>query len=414
MTNAKLAQATLLALTRQNVTQKKGPLSTYTVRAMCINRDIREGETVIVQKNDDGEINRLSNMLSINTPFFVDNKNRIYDRVASGNVLRIRDGLSGVVLDQGQNAYKIQVWPGVLGYCITQAADNNNREIWKFVFDDGSSTKPIRLPYTGTSDPIFGYRNGILAIASSAQSGNHYSWTYSKSGDLLYAMYPAYGYRSTARWLVPISATSVGICINAEDTGMFDQAYYDRYYVVHDSYAEDFGHIYAVYHGHNNKRSSNGTWLGHDQTYVYLYHRLHDPNDASVLLNEYVTCRISIDNFSGAETIEQFTGSRNYSSVNNREHLAVRYGSHAYVIDRATMGQAFSGELDLASNTTIEMMENDGYIWDSPSGIYQKTALGTVMWQSSIYPKTSPYGQLGYALYDVTVGSIGEAVVLFS
>ena len=60
------------------------------------------------------------------------------------------------------------------------------------------------------------------------------------------------------------------------------------------------------------------------------------------------------------------------------------------------------------------MMENDGYIWDSPSGIYQKTSLGTVMWPSSIYPKTAPFGQCGYALYGVTVGSVGEAVILFS
>ena len=413
MNNAKLAQATLLALTRHNVTQRKAPLSTYIVKAMCITRNIREGETVIVQKNNDGTINRLSDMLSYSgSEFFVDEKNRIYDKVS--NNLRIRDGLSGIVLDQGQMAYVFKVGFGLLGYCVTQAADNNNRAIWEFVYEDGSVTKPIELPYTGTSDPIFGFRNGILAIASSAQGSNHYSWTYNKSGDLLYALNPAYGYRSTARWLVPISATSVGICVNSEVGGIFDQAYHDGYLVAHETYTEDFGHIYAVYHGYNAKQSSSGTWLGHDQTYVYLYHQLLDPNDVSVRLNEYVTCRISIDNFSGAETIERFEGSRTYSSTNNREHLAVRYGSHAYVIDRATMGQAFSGELDLASNTTINMMENDGYIWDSPLGIYQKTALGTVMWQSSIYPKTSPYGQLGYALYDVTVGSIGEAVVLFS
>ena len=140
---------------------------------------------------------------------------------------------------------------------------------------------------------------------------------------------------------------------------------------------------------------------------------MHNENNTAYL-NEWPLCRFSIDDYDGAEEIRRLTSSPTFSSVNNREHLAVRYSSHAYVIDRATMGQAFSGELDLASNTAINMMENDGYIWDSPSGIYQKTALGTVMWASSIYPKSSPYGQLGYALYGVTVGSVGEAVILFS
>lgn len=419
MKNSTLAQAALLALTRQNLTNKAGPLSTYTVKATCIQRNIREGETVIVQKNNDGEINRLSGMLSANDPFFVDVKNRIYDRVASGDILRIRDGLSGKILDQGQHAYKLSVWPGVMGHCIARYSDNPNaKEIWRFVFADGSATKPIELPFQLSSPRsnylVFGYRNGILAIGNGEQSDCRI-WTYNKEGDMLYQLTPCgVAQWPNIRWVVPISATAVGACIGGTIGGIFYQAGVDYYVVTYTDHFDNYGHMYAVYHGASDREPSQGTWLGHDQNYVYTYHQLHDPSDASVMIDEWVTCRFSIDDYAGAETIERFYSSRNYSSVNNREHLAVRYGSHAYVIDRATMGQAFSGELDLATNTTINMMENDGYIWDSPSGIYQKTSLGTVMWPSSIYPKTAPFGQCGYALYGVTVGSVGEAVILFS
>lgn len=414
MKNSTLAQATLLALTRQNLTNKAGPRSTYTVKATCIQRNIREGETVIVQKNDDGEINRLSDMLSFNNPFFVDSKNRLYDRVSSGNILRVRDGLSGEILDQGEHAYKFAVWPGVMGYCVTQASDNNNREVWRFVFSDGTKTKPIELPYTGTSTLVFGYRNGVLALTS-GEEGSKPIWTYNKDGDFLYqlanvgiAQWP------NRRWLIPVTATSVVACIGGTIGGIFQQAGVDYWAVDYPDHFDNFGHMYAVYHGTSSANGSQGTFLGMDQNYVYTYHHLHDPEDASQSINAWVVCRFAIDNYNGAETVATYTSSRAFSSVNNPEHLAVRYSSHAYVIDRATMGQAFSGELDLASDTTINMMENDGYIWDSPSGIYQKTSLGTVMWPSSIYPKTAPYGQCGYALYGVTVGSVGEAVILFS
>lgn len=423
MKNSTLAQATLLALTRQNVTQKRGPLSTYTVRATCIQRNIREGETVIVQKYNDGEINRLSDMISTNNPFFVDAKNRIYDRVTSGNILRIRDGLSGEILDQGQHAYKITVGVGVMGYCTTQAPDNDNREIWRFVFADGSTTKPITLPYTGTYTLVFGYRNGILALANGQQSRCDV-WTYNKDGDLLYALTRCNIAKwPNIRWVVPISATAVGVCVGGTIGGIFDQAGVDYYAVTYTDHFDNFGHMYAVYHGTSAKQSSQGTYLGHDQNYAYAYHQLHDPEDASIRLSEYVTCRFSIEDYMGAETLEQFETARTYNSTTAKNLISYYYRDensryHGVVVNRNTMDTAYEGLLDTEGTTTtattIRIAENDGYIWDSLSGLYQKTALGTVMWPSSIYPKTNPFGQLGYALYSVTVGSIGEAIILFS
>lgn len=421
MKNSTLAQATLLALTRQNLTNKAGPRSTYTVKAMCIQRNIREGETVIVQKNDDGEINRLSDMLSFNGTFFVDNKNRFYDKLSSTTILRIRDGLSGEVLDQGQTAYNMRVAPGVMGYCTTRASDNNNHEIWVFVYEDGTKSDPIEMPYTGTgsssstigSGCIFGYRNGVLAITLSENSGQQYVWTYTKQGQLIHRLQKAgAGLYPSPQYLFPISGEAVGVWYSYS-IGLFTQMGAAGYQVTYTDHVDSFGFLYSKLYPSSSSINNGCTFLGCDQNYFYASSQMHN-EDNTGFLNEWPVCRFSIDDYDGAEEITRFYASPTYSSVNNREHLAVRYSSHAYVIDRATMGQAFSGELDLASDTTINMMENDGYIWDSPSGIYQKTSLGTVMWPSSIYPKTAPYGQCGYALYGVTVGSVGEAVILFS
>lgn len=422
MKNSTIAQATLLALTRQNLTQKAGPRSTYTVKATCIQRNIREGETVIVQKNDDGEINRLSDMLSFNSPFFVDNKNRFYDRVSSGNILRIRDGLSGEVLDQGQTAYNMRVAPGVMGYCTTRAADNNNHEIWAFVYEDGTKSDPIEMPYTGTGSSSstigngcrFGYRNGILAITLYGGGGQQYVWTYTKQGQLIHRLQKVgAGLYPTPDYLFPITGDAVGVWYSYS-IGLYTQMGAQGYQVTYTDHVDAYGFLYTKLYTPTSSGLNNGcTFLGCDQNYFYASSRMHN-EDNTAYLNEWAVCRFSIDDYNGAEEITRYYASPTYSSVNNREHLAVRYSSHAYVVDRATMGQAFSGELDLASNTTINMMENDGYIWDKPSGIYQKTSLGTVMWPSSIYPKTAPFGQCGYALYGVTVGSVGDAVILFS
>jgi len=422
MKNSTLAQATLLALTRQNLTQKAGPKNTYTVKAVCVQRNIREGETVIVEKNNDGEINRLSDMLSFNSPFFVDSKNRLYDRVSSGDILRVRDGLSGDVLSQGETAYNLKVFPGVMGYCTTRAQDNDNHEVWVFVYEDGTKSNPITMPYTGTGSSsstigygcVFGYRNGILAIAQRGTGATQYVWTYTKQGELLYRLakvgaglypYPAH--------LFPISETAVGVWYSYS-IGLYTQMRADGYQVTYTDHVDSYGFLYQKLYTPVASGVDNGcVFLGCDQNYFYASSRMHN-EDNTAYLDEWPLCRFSIDDYDGAEEITRLYASPQYSSVNNREHLTVRYSSHAYVLDRATMGQAFSGELDLSSNTTINMMENDGYIWDSPSGIYQKTSLGTVMYPSSIYPKASPYGQCGYALYSVTVGSVGEAVILFS
>lgn len=423
MKNSTLAQATFLALTRQNVTQKRGPLSTYTVQAICIQRNIRAGETVIVQRNNDGEINRLSDMIALSgTAFFVDTKNRIYDNV--GNNLRIRDGLSGEVLDQGQMAYEFVVDVGVMGHCIMRPADNDNYGIWQFTFDDGTSTKPITLPYTGTRLPKFGYRNGVLAIANSSQSRCDV-WTYSKTGNFLYALTRCnIAQWPTIKWVIPINQSAVGVCVDGTIGGIFYQAGVDYYAVTYPDHFDNYGHMYGVYHGTSDRASSAGTYLGHDQNYVYTYHQLHDPEDASVLLDEYVTCRFNIDDYAGAETLERFETARTYATTAATSLISYYYRDEdskycGVVVRRSTMSTVYDGELDVIpasslSGAQIRIMENDGYLWDNISGLYQKTALGTVMWPSSIYPKTSPFGQLGYALYSVTVGSIGEAVILFS
>lgn len=421
MKNSALAQATMLALTRQNVIQKKGPKSTYSIEATCIRRNIREGETVIVDQNEAAGITRLGDIPVSHNPFFIDNKNRIYD--VESNNLRVRDGLSGEILDQGQYAYKFTVNVGVMGHCITRAADNDDHEIWRFVFSDGSTTKPITLPYSGTYTLRFGYRNGILAIANGQQSRCDV-WTYNKNGDLLFALTRCnIAQWPLIDWVVPISETAVAVCVNGTIGGIFDQAGVDYYAVTYTDHFDNYGHMYAAYHSTSAKAYSGGTYLGHDQTYVYTYHQLHDPDDASVLLDEYVVCRFAIDDYNGPEELDRHVGAkRTYFSVSATNLIGYYFRNEEkqyeyYVRNRETMLSAYSGELDgirssLSSGPYIQ--ENNGYVWYKTKGLYSKIAPDMVMWPSSIYPKASPFGKLGYALYSVTLGSIGEAIILFS
>ena len=292
MKNSILAQATLLALTRQNLTNKAGPRSTYTVKATCIQRNIREGETVIVQKNDDGEINRLSDMLSFNGTFFVDNKNRFYDRVSSGNILRIRDGLSGEVLDQGQTAYNLVVAPGVMGYCTTRASDNNNHEIWVFVYESSSSTIG--------SGCKFGYRNGILAITRSGNSGQQYVWTYTKQGQLIHRLQKVgAGLYPSPQYLFPISGEAVGVWYQYS-IGLFTQMGAHGYQVTYTDHVDDFGFLYSKLYPSSSSINNGCTFIGCDQNYFYASSRMHN-EDNTGFLNEWPVCRFSIDDYDGAE-----------------------------------------------------------------------------------------------------------------
>lgn len=413
MKNSTLAQATLLALTRQNVTQKRGPKSTYSIEATCIKRNIREGDTVIVARNEEAGITRLGDIPVSSTPLFVDSKNRLYDRVS--NNLRVRDGLSGEVLSQGEYAYAFLVYDRICAHKIS-----NQTNTWKIIYQDGSTSNPITFPFS--QNPYLGYRNGILAAAKTG--ANFTVYTYSKDGLLLRTLASISGYSYPyAEHLFPIDEETVGVWVGYV-IGPMTQMPADRYEIFRPDRHDSYGFLFSKYYSPTATTISNSsTYLGCDQNYFYALNRLHDPEDPKVYLDDRVIARFSIEDYAGAEELERYEGyNRSYFSVAATNLIGYYFRNEEslyeyHVQNRSTMQPAYSGELDNVRSSASSgpaIQENNGYIWYKTRGLYSKTAPDLVMWPSSIYPKASPFWQLGYALYSVTLGSIGEAIILFS
>ena len=414
MKNSTLAQATLLALTRQNVTQKRGPRSTYNIEATCIERNIREGDTVIVQHNEEAGITRLSDIPASGNPFFVDSKNRLYDRAS--NNLRIRDGLSGEVLSQGEYAYGFLVYDRICAYKIS-----NQTNTWRIIYSDGSTSNPITFPFS--QNPRLGYRNGILAAAKSG--ANFTVYTYNKDGLFLRTLASISGSISFpyADHLFPIDEENVGVWVSYV-IGVMTQMAADRYEIFRPDRHDNYGFLFSRYYSPTATTiDNNSNYLGCDQNYFYAQNRLHDPEDSKVYLDDRVIARFAIEDYDGAEELERYEGyQRSYFSVNATNLIGYYFRNEEsqyeyHVQNRETMLPAYSGELDTVRSSASSgplIQENNGYVWYKTRGLYSKTAPDLVMWPSSIYPKTSPFGRLGYALYSVPVGSIGEAIILFS
>jgi len=428
MTDEALMQATLMALTRQNVTRQVSPLSSYTVRARCIRANIRYGETVCITRNEDAAINRLGDMMTVGGVWWADEENRIYDRI--GNTLRVRDGLSGEVLSSADPCYDIKICDGVLGVCVRERTADDNYEIWQFILPDGSKTAEIKMPFqarvvgpifTNTYKPVVGYRNGILGIAHSQDFSP--VWTYTTDGRLVFETAAVSG-RTTYPQIThvfPITAYKVGVYV-LYYTGLWTQVTTHGYRIL-TSEEENLGFLFANYYSASASTGQGCTYLGTDRSYFYAVNQLHDPDDTSVLLDEYVVARFSIDNYAGAEEVERYFTPRTFYGPAQSGLLGYSMpdpggsGNYWYrFVERETMDTAFDGALNFESSTrtNLTMSDNAGYLWINNLGIYQKSGMGWVMWQSSVYGDVEPLPLLGYAAQNVTLGSEGTAFVLFT
>ena len=76
------------------------------------------------------------------------------------------------------------------------------------------------------------------------------------------------------------------------------------------------------------------------------------------------------------------------------------------------MSEVYAGLLETPGSMTI-VRENESFLWVAGSGVYQKMTLGWLMYPTAVYPRSSPYGRLGYAVRSAKIGTNGLAVVLF-
>lgn len=84
----------------------------------------------------------------------------------------------------------------------------------------------------------------------------------------------------------------------------------------------------------------------------------------------------------------------------------------AKLYEVSTMMQLYENELPSVSSSG-NVRENEHFIWIPGNGVYQKVALGWLMYPTATYPRSAPYGKLGYAYRNAKIGSNGLAIVLF-
>lgn len=430
MTDEKLIQATLLALTKQNVTGKGGgvnPFSGKTIEAMCIKQNIKQSELVGIAKNLDVEVNRLGDMYSTNGTWWVDRDGKLYDR--SGNNLRIRDGLSGEVLSISEPCYDLRVYDNILGYCTVQRTDEDNYETWKFRYYDGTSSNEIKMPFIAYSQgiyfsttykPIWGFRNNILGISHNQTGASIY--TYTKSGSFIYQTAAlsngtSYPY---IRHIFPITAYRVGAWVSYV-TGLWTQVAIDNYRIFSDTITS-YDWLFKPYYNSSINTGQGSEYLGTDGYYFYAVNQLHDPENPDTLLNEWVVAKFNIEDYNGPYEIGNYTTPRVWYGEGESGLIAYRQASldeqgvyEYYFVDRDSLNELYGGALYFTttnSNLSITIRDNKDYIWISNRGIYQKSGLDWVMWRTEYYPHEDQL--LGYATEDVNLGSIGIAAVLFT
>lgn len=440
MTDEKLIQATLLALTKQNVTGKGGganPFSGKTIEAMCIKQNIKESELVGIAKNLDVEVNRLGDMYSTNGTWWVDRDGKLYDR--SGNNLRIRDGLSGEVLSISEPCYEIYVFDNVLGYCVVQYDEEewishtpgeNSYQTWRFRYYDGTVSGDIKLPWIawGYSSmwgytynrPIWGFRNNILGISHNQLLASIY--TYTKSGSFIYQTAALSGGMPYPyiEHIFPITAYRVGAWVSYV-TGGWTQVGTDNYRIFSDTIIS-YDWLFEPYYDPSGNTGQGSDYLGTDGYYFYAANQLHDPENPDTLLNEWVVAKFNIENYNGPYEIGNYTTPRIWYGEGESGLIAYRQASldeqgvyEYYFVDRDSLNELYGGALYFTttnSNLSITIRDNKNYIWISNRGIYQKSDLDWVMWRTEYYPHEDQL--LGYATEDVNLGSVGIAAVLFT
>lgn len=415
MTESKLIQATLLALTKQNVSQKAAPLSTQLMTGMVINRNIGMGEPVVCYYNDSGELLRVGNVPNHAGDFFVDENNRMYYR--DNGILMIRDGLSGEIIGDTTLAYDYKVANGGVCAAYRTSAEANS---WRVILHDGEISAEMTFDFTQT--PGFGYRNGIIAVywSSGTYGGEKGLRTYTQSGNLLSDIQIPNEPRQQIVYAAPINQNTVGIQF-LYGVGFFD--------ITVGRYAICSAQSYEVYNpwdGYDTSTGSGGSTVfhedfhGYDQAYFYTGAQIYEEVEGEKVHVKTLFARHGIDRYTGIEEIKEYVPQQDpvfytpptpygnfIQQTINADDEIVRT-----MIDINTMTPHYLADLPNLPGTSA-VRENAGWIWIDGYGVYQKTWLGWLMYASSTYPRSAPWGRLGYAVGSANIGEMGRAIVVF-
>ena len=407
-----LMYGTMLALTKQNMAHKVAPLSTATMQGIVINRNITVGETVCCYYNDSGELTRLGDIPPHNGNFFVDENNRLY-YFQDGKV-HVIDGLSGHVQEE-IDAYEFSV-PNGGECCAYRITDSREEDIWIVALPDGSRVT-IDIPVGSQSGHTFGYRNGVIGIA--CNNGFYSGITlYTYCNGQLHEL-TGQGNLTAADHVYPINETTVAVDIRG--LSYFWNVLYRRYAV-----SSDLGML--VYEDPWNAGgyvtvAEDTQTIGADQSYVYqiagIYEEVEidEQGTTEKVFQYYAFGRWSIDDYSGVEILETFTDPRTYYGPNTPwgnmiYQETVNEETVRQMIDISTRQPVYVNELPDPPATSL-VRENEAYIWIEGMGVYKKTPLGWLMYPTSSYPRSSPWGKLGYSIRNTKIGRNGLAIVLF-
>lgn len=397
MNSAKLTQATLLALTMQNQAHKAAPLSTALMQGMVINRNIIAGETVGCYYNDSGELLRVADAPGYSTDYFVDEENLMYD-FYNGRI-RIRDGLSDTLIDDSVDAYEFKVVSG--GACCAYKI-SSTENLWRFYFADGPSVD-MTLP-SSELDIVLGYRDGLICVCTSGTYVGVTPYILDRTGAVLSTLKnlsSTWG-TFTAKIAVPLNASTAMVVVNvltyvtSVDTVEYFTASTVDALEVWDGYT-----IYSY------------SYLGADQSYMYGLGRLSDGEDPPSALDDWVLIRWPLDYVGASETVEEYFTEPTFSPPPSQYGtIRMAQDGTAKLYEVSTMTQLYENDLPSVSSSG-NVRENENYIWIPGNGVYQKVALGWLMYPTATYPRSEPYGKLGYAYRNAKIGSNGLAIVLF-
>lgn len=427
MDNKRLAYGAMLALTRQNVMPKPAPLSTAQASGTCVDRSIKAGETVVLTYNEVDSLYRLGDCPPVSMTagygYFVDEKNRMYDRYSDGSgryYLRVRNGIDGDEIAERIQLYDYNSWS--IGYeCAAYCVGDGNE--WHVITKDGDLSGPI-YPEVQMWNHSWGYRNGVIALASPARSGSTglKVYTYALDG-------------TKKRELADISMSGAAVVCPTSYDAVAILGYLGlisgQVLLIGITNA-NYSTTYSPFEGYNTMYVGGGSATqysspcGADQAYMYAKCRLVEPPDPEIpgdtykLLDEWIIVKAGYDSWQGAELVQHFYGEEpSLSNITvegiglyNVRNVETGITSDTILVNAASLAQAYAQDVPIVSSGA-GIRENAGYLWISNMGVYRKTASGWSMAPTSVYPREAPWGKLGYALHDVRLGELGKAIVLF-
>ena len=378
------------------------PNAAERMQGEVIQRSISKGETVGCYYSDAVKLVRAGDVPSHSGDFFVDSSDRMY--FVSGGKLYVADGITGDVIESGTDAWGFYVYNG--GECCAYKSESGTNT-WVVIYPDGTRSGPITFSETGT--PMFGYRSGVLGAAVNLGGyGGAHVYSYQPDGTLTASLVgppvtPTFQTEVDAVW--PIDSGTVGLYVTALVGYLAVNG--SRYYVSTDSDTAGYLPWYDDY-GVNEI-----TFLGAygDNGYGLC--------DVTGETNPYRVVKWSLSGCDGETEVQAYADARTYFyPVNTYGHMVrerTENGSTVReLVDISTMQPVFTDVLTssaLASSGVVR--ENDGVLWIEGSGVYEKQEVGWLMYPTTAYPRSAPFGKLGYAVDDYALGAQGTAIVLF-